>query len=267
MRLGFIADIHANAPALAATLRALDLEGVDRVLALGDLIGYHAMPHETLALLRDRHIPSVAGNHDLMALGRLPSNECGPRARGALEWTRAHLTAQEVAELASLPEAIRPAPQMLCVHATLGDPTRRLHSPEEILAERERLGAREPGVTVCLMGHDHRAYVHAVGPTVVTIDRPGEEIPLPRRGFAFVNPGSVGEARDGQSGASFAVFDSQRWSVTLRRVAYDHDAIAAADAAAQLPPLAPAPDDDPDLLRRLWQLARRFAGGNRPGVQ
>src|SRR5689334_23516289 len=75
MRLALIADIHANAPALAAVLAALDGAGVERILALGDLVGYNAMPHETLGMLRARHIPSVGGNHDLMAIGRLPTED------------------------------------------------------------------------------------------------------------------------------------------------------------------------------------------------
>lgn len=264
MRLGLIADIHANAPALAAVLAALDQAGVERILALGDLVGYNAMPHETLGMLRERHIPSVGGNHDLMAIGRLPAEECGPIAREAMAWTRRELTPEEVAHLATLPDAIRPGPKLLCVHATLGDPTRRLRTTADIQSEAERLAVSEPGVSVCLMGHDHHAYVHAIGPTVVTTTREGEEIPLPRHGFAFVNPGSVGYSRDGDPRASFAVFDSNHWAVTLRRVEYDHRPVEEANARAGLAPsaMAPAlpPDDDEGFLARVRGALRRISG-------
>lgn len=238
MRLGLIADIHANAPALDAVLTALDRQGVERVLALGDLVGYHAQPHETLAALRARGIASVAGNHDQMVVGRLPPL-CGPRAHRAVEWTRHELSRIEMAQLASLPDAIRPGPHMLCVHATLDDPTRRLRSDDELEAEAEWVLEREPGVTVCVMGHSHRAFVHTTAPETSTIDVREVEIPLPRRGFAFVNPGSVGEPRHGEVDATYAVFDSRHWAVTLHQVPYDHDAVDAADRGADLLPRRP----------------------------
>ena len=264
MRLGLIADIHANAPALEAVLTTLDRAGVEGVFALGDLVGYNAMLHETLAMLRERRIPSVAGNHDLMAIGRLPADDCGPIARQAMAWTRQALTPDEVAYLATLPDAMRPGPKVLCVHATLGDPNRRLRSPAEVQGEAERLEASEPGVSVCLMGHDHHAYVHAIGPTVVTTVREDEEIPLPRHGFAFVNPGSVGLPRDGDPRASFAIFDSKRWSVTLQRVDYDHRPLAVANAlvglAAATEAVALPPDDDEGFLARVRGAIKRISG-------
>ena len=262
MRLGIIADIHANAPALATVLAALERAGIERVLALGDLVGYNAMPHETLALMAAHRIPSVAGNHDLMAIGRLEPETCGPIARQAMAWTRGVLTPAEVAQLAVLPEAMRPGPRMLCVHATLGDTTRRLTTPAEVMGEAERLAESDPGIGVCLLGHDHHSYVHAIGPAVVTTTREGEEIPLPRHGFAFVNPGTVGYPRDGDPRAAYAIFDSQRWSVTLCRIEYDHRELAAANARAGLgaAPPAVAPDDDEGFLTRVRGAIRRISG-------
>jgi len=264
MRLGLIADIHANAPALAAVLDSLDRAGVEGILALGDLVGYNAMPHETLALLRERHISSVAGNHDLMAIGRIPMDDCGPIARQAMVWTRQTLTLDEVAQLALLPDTIRPGPRLLCVHATLGDPTRRLRSTDDIQREAERLEGCEPGISVCMMGHDHHPYVHAIGPAVVTTTREGEEIPLPRHGFAFVNPGSVGYSRDGDPRAAFAIFDSKYWSVTLKRVEYDHRPLAAANELAGLSAATEAatlpPDDDEGFLARVRGAIKRISG-------
>jgi diadenosine tetraphosphatase ApaH/serine/threonine PP2A family protein phosphatase len=205
----------------------------------------------------------VAGNHDLMAIGRLPMDDCGPIARQAMTWTRQALTPEEVAQLAILPDAIRPAPRLLCVHATLGDPTRRLRSPGDIQTEAERLEQYEPGIGLCAMGHDHHPYVHAIGPTVVTTAREGEEIPLPRHGFAFVNPGSVGYSRDGDPRASFAIFDSRYWSVTLGRVTYDRQVIGAANAGAGLaaaPSASLPPDDDEGFLSRVRGAIKRISG-------
>jgi predicted phosphodiesterase len=267
MRLGLIADIHANAPALAAVLSALDHAGADGIIALGDLVGYNAMPHETLALLRDRRIPSVAGDHDLMAIGRLPLDDAGPIAREAMAWTRRELTAPEIAQLAILPDALRPGPRVLCVHAALGDPIRRLRTTEDLRSEAERVSAEEPGIAVCLTGHDHHPYIHAVGPAVVTTARAEEEIALPRHGFAFVNPGSVGYAPDGVPSAAFAIFDSSHWSVTLRRVVYDQRPLAEANARAGLEAAAMAaplpPDDDEGFLARIRGAIKRISGRTR----
>lgn len=264
MRLGLIADIHANAPALAAVLAALAAEGVSDVIALGDLVGYNAMPHETLRMLEERRIPSVAGNHDLMAIGRLEPEECGPNAREAMAWTRRTLTPEEIAHLALLPDALRPGPRVLCVHATLGDPTRRLRLPSDFISEAERLQVCEPGISVCLMGHDHLASVHAIGPAVVSTTREEEEIALPRHGFAFVNPGTVGYPRDGDPRAAYAVFDSQRWTVTLRRIEYDRRIIDEANAAAGLRSVTEgatvAPDDDEGFLSRIRGAIKRISG-------
>ncbi len=250
MRLGIIADLHANAPALAATLTALDREGADGVIALGDLVGYNAMPHETLAMLRERRIPSVGGNHDLMATGRLPVAGCGPIARQAMEWTRDTLTADEVTQLAALPDALRPGPRMLCVHATLGDPTRRLTTDDEVVCEADRLEETDPDLAVCLMGHDHRPSVHTIGPQLATTRTTEREIALPRLGFAFVNPGSVGYPRDGDPRAAYALFDSRNWSVTLRHVDYDHRSVEDANARAGLDAASQAPTGPFHRLRR-----------------
>jgi predicted phosphodiesterase len=264
MRLGIIADIHSNAPALEAVLRALDIEHVEGILALGDLVGYNAMVHETLDLIEARHIPSVGGNHDLMALGRLPVEGCGPIAQQAIRWTRQQLTPVEAGRLATLPDAMRPAPHMLCVHATLGDPTRRLRTTEEVISEAERLQRAESGLSICLMGHDHRPRVQAVGPGVVTTERAEEEIVLPRHGFVFVNPGSVGYPRDGDPRASYAVFDSHHWSVTLHRIEYDPAPLVIANAAAGLDAATRAaalpPDDDDGFLARIRGALRRISG-------
>jgi predicted phosphodiesterase len=234
MRLGIISDLHSNAPALHAALTALDRLGVDEIIALGDLVGYHAMPHETLAALRERRIPSVAGNHDLMVLGRLPVAGTGPNVRRAVEWTRPKLAPREVAELGKLPEALWPAPGMLCVHATLGDPVRRLSSRADITSEAKRLRHHTPTLTLCLKGHDHRQAVHSFDPVLRSETRPGVETVLSRRGFAFIDPGSVGHPRGGDPRAGFAVFDSRRWAVTLHRVDYDRRPLLDADKRAGL---------------------------------
>src|SRR5207245_928431 len=92
MRIAVLSDIHANSDALVAVLADVRRQGVGRVMHLGDLVGYNTRPRETLALVRERDIPGVQGNHDLMALGRLPPSHCGPIGRKAIAWTHQALT-------------------------------------------------------------------------------------------------------------------------------------------------------------------------------
>jgi hypothetical protein len=123
---------------------------------------------------------------------------------------------------------------MLCVHATLGDPVRRLSNRADITSEAKRLRRHAPGLSLCLMGHDHRQAVHAFDPVLRSETRPEVEVLLPRDGFAFIDPGSVGHPRGGDPRAAFAVFDSRRWAVTLHRVGYDRRPLLEADRRAGL---------------------------------
>ncbi|HEX7939627.1 MAG TPA: metallophosphoesterase family protein, partial [Gemmatimonadaceae bacterium] len=129
--VALIADIHANALALEAVLRACKERAVSAIWCAGDVVGYNAMPRETIALLRRRVAASVHGNHDLMVVGLLPASDIGPRARRAVEWTRETLSESEVRWLAALPPMLRFGSHVLCLHATLGDTRTRLASDVE----------------------------------------------------------------------------------------------------------------------------------------
>src|SRR5262245_24367964 len=119
MRLAVISDIHANVEALRAVLRGIRRTGVRKVHCLGDLIGRHAFPVETLALIRAGGTSCVAGNLDLMAIGRLETDGWEPRTRRAMTWTRHRLTAVDTQFLSGLPVAARIGADLLCVHSTM----------------------------------------------------------------------------------------------------------------------------------------------------
>lgn len=235
MRIGLLADLHANDAALRAVLDHLAADGVRELVCLGDLVGYHARMHETIALVRERQIPSVAGNHDLMAIGRLPIGGCGRIARQAMAWTRDELTAEEWAYLETLPAKIRLGHGIVCMHARPGNPVTRLITPEDFRAAAERLRVDDGDVRICCLSHTY-------GQQAVSIVAPGEVVPhlgpevrLPRGAFTFINPGSVGRTRDGDLRAAYAVVDTTRWSVSFRRVAYDAATVQPADLAPRQP--------------------------------
>src|SRR4051795_1126429 len=103
MRIGLIADVHANLPALETALAALERERVDAYVCAGDLVGYGPHPNETVARVRELDPVCVAGNHDLMALGRLSEDRADSLARQALAWTRKQLDDETRAYLEALP--------------------------------------------------------------------------------------------------------------------------------------------------------------------
>src|SRR5690348_15599747 len=240
MRIAMLADLHANDAALRAVLAHLSAEGVREVVCLGDLVGYHTRVHETLALVRERQIPSVAGNHDLMAIGRLSIGGCGRIARRALAWTRGQLTAGEWAYLETLPPKIRLWHGIACMHARPGDPVTRLVTPEDFRAVADRLRRDDPDLRICCLSHTAgQQAVSIVGPGEV-VAHAGAEVRLPRGAFTFINPGSVGRSRDGDPRAAFAVVDTSRWSVSFRRVAYDAAGVRPVESSRrQLPRALP----------------------------
>ena len=221
MRFAILSDIHANCDALAAVLADVNRQDVQVVVHLGDVVGYNTRPRETLALLREHAITGVRGNHDLMAIGKLPADQCGPVGRKAISWTRKVLTESDCDYLASLPAELRLAGGMLCVHSALGDPVVRLHSREQFAEEAEVLLQFDAELRVCFTGHTHLAQLVEVGANGVVRRVPAADVELDPEAFCFINPGSVGQPRDGDERAAYAVFDPDTRRLSFHRVAYD----------------------------------------------
>jgi len=222
MRIAILSDIHANSDALAAVLADIARHDVAATVHLGDVVvGYNTRPRETLALLREHRIPGVRGNHDLMAIGRLPADQCGPVGRKAIGWTRKVLTEADCDYLASLPDELRLEGGILCTHSALGDPCVRLHARGQFEEETKVLLHFDGDLRVCCTGHTHLQQVVEVAAGGV-VRRPAvPELVLDPAAFCFLNPGSVGQPRDGDERAAYAVFDSETYHVWFHRVAYD----------------------------------------------
>ena len=221
MRFAIVSDIHANVAALAAVLADIDTCGVDDIVHLGDLVGYNSFPSETLALVQARSIRGVHGNHDLMTCGVLSVDHCGPLARRAIEWTRDALSPAELAYLAALPGELRPADGVICMHSMLGDPVGRVRGRagfHEVCLELRRF---DPHLEICCTGHTHRPGAVEIGPDGV-VRHIGAALRLTPGSFWFINPGSVGQPRDSDPRAAYAVVDRASREVAFHRVAYDH---------------------------------------------
>jgi predicted phosphodiesterase len=226
---GVIADIHGNREALSAALKMLEHRGVQRIVCLGDVVGYNADPDECAAMLRSSCTAAIAGNHDLIALGRLDFRRCSTKAEYALRQTRRELGFEARAWLASLPPHHVLEEGVVLVHGGVRDVQQYMVTPAHICENAEFLRSDFPGARVCFFGHSHEQKVYRVeGEMVAEISAP--KVFLERNTLHFVNPGSVDASRKrGPKLAECALFDSRRMTVEFLRVPYE---AAAAEAKA-----------------------------------
>ena len=224
-----IADVHGNLEALEAVLRALDAQAIQDILCLGDLVGYNADSDACVGLLHERRAVTIAGNHDLIALGQLGFDYCAPNPEFSLRRTRRRLGAGTRALLRTLPRSLLSADGVTLIHGALDDPTRYLHTARDVAGETDQLCQRWPAARLCFFGHTHVPALYRLHGEDVRHLAPLPEQRLDDDAFWFVNPGSVDAARRGDGLAQYAVFDSSAFSLSLHRVPYDH---ARAEASA-----------------------------------
>lgn len=236
MRLALFADIHANRQAFAACLDAARADGAERFICLGDYVGYGADPEwtvETVMGLVEQGALAVRGNHDT-AVGS-SAESMNAEAQAAIEWTRGRLSAPERKFLSELP-LTRQEDDRLYVHSDASQPAkwRYVRSPAD--AGRSLI-ATDAQITFC--GHIHRPALYSIsvtGKMTSFIPISGVKVQLlsGRRWLAVL--GSVGQPRDGEAAACFAMFDTVSREITYCRVPYDVDAAAARIRDNGLPP-------------------------------
>jgi predicted phosphodiesterase len=239
MRIGLISDVHANLEGLTTVLRELERLQVERVICLGDVVGYHANPNECVELLAASDALTIAGNHDRAAVGRIEPSGFGPVARRAIWWTRRELLAEHAARLREL-DVFAWLDQNTClVHAALHpepNDTYHLTTPARVAASCARLHSGAVPARLCFFGHTHRAVAHRSDGRHVSalpLDRGPVQLDLERY-FYLINPGSVGQPRDGDRRASFAIFDDREQRVEFHRASYDVERCLRKAAAAGL---------------------------------
>jgi diadenosine tetraphosphatase ApaH/serine/threonine PP2A family protein phosphatase len=230
MRYAILSDVHGNLEALRAVLADCRPD-VDGVLCLGDLVGYGADPDACVDILAGHAATLVAGNHEHVVAGLLSLDWFSPHARAAAEWTRERLDADQRAYLGALPLVTRIEDATL-VHAS---PSR----PEEwdyLVTREEGLEAfRGFDTRLCFVGHSHRPGYWSLGSSGGDHHPGGANIALEPGRRYLVNVGSVGQPRDRDPRAAYAVWDTEAGRVTIRRVAYDSRATRRKIVAAGLP--------------------------------
>jgi predicted phosphodiesterase len=218
MRYAIVSDIHANLAAFEAVLAIIG-DRVDRIWCLGDLIGYGPDPNQCVELARQRDIICVVGNHDKACLGGLDLIEFNPDARRACRWTSEQLTPENRAFLDGLSEKITIG-EFTLVHGSPRAPIWEYITQPE--AARENFAAFD--TRVCLVGHTHvplafylpndssptceRRWLSGVGPLHLNDGR------------WILNPGGVGQPRDGDPTAPYMILDTEALTVEVQRVSY-----------------------------------------------
>lgn len=249
MRIAVLSDLHANLHALQAVSKDLSEQHVDEVWSLGDVVGYGGHPLDTLDWVEEHATVRLKGNHDeAVATGDV--QWFNPMAAQAARLHAQLLPPPERARLFAWPETAERdmlGASVLAVHASPDDPLHEYVQPADARLGLQRWQGR---ARIILMGHTHRAFVAALdmerspGPRAGASSGAGadasgpwhhagfaESIHEPRKARApllLVNPGSVGQSRDGDPRASYAVLDFAARTVELRRVAYDIEAAAQA---------------------------------------
>jgi diadenosine tetraphosphatase ApaH/serine/threonine PP2A family protein phosphatase len=236
MRVAILTDIHANLPALQAVLEAIDEAGIEHRWCLGDVVGYGAQPDECTRLVSDQCELSLVGNHDLAVIGEIDTEVFSASAAAAVEWTRANSDGSTLEFLKGLkPENTEQ--EVGLYHASPRDPVW-----EYVLAvDQARECMEEQSARVSLIGHSHVAlwFSDGDGPTGGNGGAQaegGKEVDLSEQRW-LLNPGSVGQPRDGDPRAAWLELDTDAWKATYHRRGYDIDSAAEAIREAGLPEL------------------------------
>lgn len=220
MRILILSDLHANLPATEAVLAHAGRDGWDTTLVLGDLVGYGADPAAVIDIVRGlKNLTVIRGNHDKVAAGLEDPIDFNTVARRAAEWTIDQLDADHSAYLRGLPRGPLtvdiPGIDAVICHGAPFDEDYYLFDVDDAAAA---LGAHPSALILC--GHTHlQMAFRQINRSVARID--DQSIPFVERERLLVNPGSVGQPRDGDARAGYATIDTDEGTLSLHRVDYD----------------------------------------------
>lgn len=216
-----LGDIHANLDALEVVLEDCRSFGVTDFLCTGDVVGYNACPHECLDIVRGLNCPVVKGNHDHYVSSEQNLSDFHPNAAAVVEWTRRQLSDEEMTWLRDMPFTITKLGVTL-VHSTMDNPEGFGYVFDHLQAETNFTFQKTP---LCFHGHTHCPLIYEKQMNgIFRIDAEG----LPKDTFRlvpgrkyFINVGSVGQPRDGDSRSAYVIYNLTEKSITFRRIPYD----------------------------------------------
>jgi putative phosphoesterase len=204
MRIGLISDVHSNAPALLEVLYYLEDAGVDRIIHAGDVIGYNPFPNEVIDLMKKHNVESIRGNHEIIFLTEDTSKADYPAER-ALEWTKGVLTENKRKYIANLEDTLKLRIGDVSISVYHGSPSDPWQYVQAVHATSELL--EEAGTDILVLGHTHKPFVR------------------PLTAGMIVNPGAVGQPRDGDRRTSLVILDPGKMEATMKRLPYDVESV------------------------------------------
>ncbi|MGC6486228.1 MAG: metallophosphoesterase family protein [Planctomycetota bacterium] len=235
MKIGILGDVHGNLDALTAVVEVLQREQVDAWVQVGDIVGYGPEPSACIDLIRDLGCVTCLGNHDAAVLGRLDTSYFNNFARAAIHWTAPQLRPSDYEFLNSL-ALVEQREEFTVVHGTM-------HMPEQfgyVVSVVEALESFEHQQTrLCFVGHSHVPAIYLrrqESPRDIHVV-PHSEAETSYRGFekVLMNVGSVGQPRDEDPRAAYALVDTDLEIASIRRVAYDIESVQEKIRRAGLP--------------------------------
>ena len=227
MRYAFFSDIHANFTALQTAWKTLKEFKIDRVICLGDVVGYGAEPKECLDFVQKNCHYTVLGNHDNALLYPKASESFHGEAKISLDWTRKKLKNRYDSFLASLPLKLRTR-HFTCVHASPYRPKRWVYLRPENISQKHWASFPTP---ICFIGHTHIPMIYSKKRGLIF----SSSLKLDLEDKWIINVGSVGQPRDGDRRLAFGLYDEKERSFELIRVEYDYGKAVQSIRKAGLP--------------------------------
>jgi diadenosine tetraphosphatase ApaH/serine/threonine PP2A family protein phosphatase len=218
MRYAIIADIHANLAAFTAVLEDIGQRGgVEEVWCLGDIVGYGPDPHQCIELLRQYNHVCIAGNHDWAAIGKIDTSDFNPDAAAACHWTAQQLSQADKQYLENLPLVIE-REDFTLAHGSPREPIWEYIMSTSIARQNFTFFKSK----YCLIGHSHVPLVFKDEDGSCSFNRLSPNVGLALgKSRLIINPGGVGQPRDGDPRASYAIYDSETKLIKLYRIPYD----------------------------------------------
>lgn len=222
MKIALISDIHGNIEALDAVLSDIDSKAPNaRIVCAGDIVGYGPSPAECIERLISRQISCVLGNHDEMTLGIRDFSRCVYAGIVSSRWTRKTLSTEHLEFLNELPGVLEVTAEVLLCHGTLSDADKYVSDERSAALALKELEEQFSAATVLVCGHTHHAMTYSNTSGFQRAD-PDTVFMIPRDEPCVVNPGSVGQSRDGTRMARYAILDTVSQIASFHELGYDH---------------------------------------------
>ncbi|MEQ8168250.1 MAG: metallophosphoesterase family protein [Candidatus Eremiobacterota bacterium] len=237
MRYAVISDIHSNIDALEKVFKKIEGDNIDRILCLGDIVGYGANPNECVELVRENSFNIILGNHDRVAINLETGNDFTADARTAIIWTRELLDSKNKDFLSRLTINQEVGDFIYMVHGSPVDKDEYLSYKYQAKNSFELLEYSKSNIKICFFGHTHNQAIwfKREDGAIFNPSIRGKTFPVNPDCIYLINPGSVGQSRGQGALACYLIYDSDKKNITFEQIEYDYKSAAKKIIQAGLP--------------------------------